>query len=222
MSSALAVNDVVEIFAYTAFTVANAYTKSETDALVAAAPGMRLVAPTSVSVGSGSGSVNAVGTVSFSGASSVSLNGVFSSTYDNYRVQLDLTGSNPGSVNMRVRSGTTDVSSSTYHHSYSYSQLNAAAALTTITTNASTTAAWISDLSSSGTYSHSSFDLSSPFLARPTVATGSILTYQNSGASLYVIYFGSTNTNSTSYDGITFLPTSNTLTGTVSIYGYKD
>ena len=34
MSSGLAVNDVVEIFAYTAFTVANAYTKSETDALL--------------------------------------------------------------------------------------------------------------------------------------------------------------------------------------------
>jgi len=32
MSSALAVNDVVEIFAYTAFTVANAYTKAESDA----------------------------------------------------------------------------------------------------------------------------------------------------------------------------------------------
>ena len=33
MSSGLAVNDVVEIFAYTAFTVANAYTKSEIDSL---------------------------------------------------------------------------------------------------------------------------------------------------------------------------------------------
>jgi hypothetical protein len=32
MSSGLAVNDVVEIFAYTAFTVANAYTKAESDA----------------------------------------------------------------------------------------------------------------------------------------------------------------------------------------------
>jgi hypothetical protein len=35
----LAVNDVVEIFAYTAFTVANAYTKSETDGLVNALVG---------------------------------------------------------------------------------------------------------------------------------------------------------------------------------------
>jgi len=33
MTAALAVNDVVEIFAYTAFTVANAYTKAESDAL---------------------------------------------------------------------------------------------------------------------------------------------------------------------------------------------
>jgi len=34
MSSALAVNDVVEIFAYTAFTVANTYTQAQIDALV--------------------------------------------------------------------------------------------------------------------------------------------------------------------------------------------
>jgi hypothetical protein len=41
MSSGLAVNDVVEIFAYTAFTVANAYTKSETDSLISAAAVMK-------------------------------------------------------------------------------------------------------------------------------------------------------------------------------------
>jgi hypothetical protein len=34
MTSALAVNDVVEIFAYTAFTVANTYTQAEVDALI--------------------------------------------------------------------------------------------------------------------------------------------------------------------------------------------
>jgi hypothetical protein len=39
MSSGLAVNDVVEIFAYTAFTVANAYTKAETDSIVTALGG---------------------------------------------------------------------------------------------------------------------------------------------------------------------------------------
>ena len=39
MTAALAVNDVVEIFAYTAFTVANAYTKAETDSIVTALGG---------------------------------------------------------------------------------------------------------------------------------------------------------------------------------------
>jgi hypothetical protein len=39
LSSALAVNDVVEIFAYTAFTVANAYTKAEVDSIVTALGG---------------------------------------------------------------------------------------------------------------------------------------------------------------------------------------
>ena len=49
-------------------------------------PGMKLVVPSSVAVGSGSGSVATQGTVTFSGASSVSINGCFSSTYDNYRI----------------------------------------------------------------------------------------------------------------------------------------
>jgi hypothetical protein len=88
MSSALAVNDVVEIFAYTAFTVANAYTKSETDGIAAAAPGMRLIVPTSVAVGSGSGSVSTQGAVTFSGASSVSVNECFNSTYTAYKIIL--------------------------------------------------------------------------------------------------------------------------------------
>ena len=39
LTAALAVNDVVEIFAYTAFTVANAYTKAETDSIVTALGG---------------------------------------------------------------------------------------------------------------------------------------------------------------------------------------
>jgi len=53
-------------------------------------PGTRLIIPSSVAVGSGSGSVSTSGTVTFSGASSVSINDVFSATYDTYQIVTDL------------------------------------------------------------------------------------------------------------------------------------
>jgi len=64
--------------------------------------GLVKIVPTSVAVGSGSGSASALGIVTFSGASSVSLNGVFSSTYKNYRINFD-------NIIMPVGAGGTDM-----------------------------------------------------------------------------------------------------------------
>ena len=49
-------------------------------------PGLAPIIPTSVAVGSGTGSVGATGLITFSGVSSVSINGCFTSAYTNYRV----------------------------------------------------------------------------------------------------------------------------------------
>ena len=54
--------------------------------------GMRQLLPSSVTVGSGSGSVNGNGTVSFSGASSIAIDGVFSGVYDNYMMNIKFSG----------------------------------------------------------------------------------------------------------------------------------
>jgi len=51
-------------------------------------PGMKMIVPSSVAVGSGSGSIATQGTVSFSSASSISLNSCFSSTYDSYKIMF--------------------------------------------------------------------------------------------------------------------------------------
>jgi hypothetical protein len=133
MTAALAVNDVVEIFAYTAFTVANAYTKSETDSLVGAAPGLKLLVPTSVAVGSGSASIGTAGQVTFTGASSVSINGVFSSTYDSYRIMFHVTSASANNYPiLRLRASGTDNSSSNYNfgiRQFGYNQTGAVTSL---------------------------------------------------------------------------------------------
>ena len=120
MTSALAVNDVVEIFAYTAFTVANAYTKSETDGLVGTAAGLKLLVPGSIAVGSGSGSVSTSGTISLTASSSVSINDVFSASYDNYlvKITIKIVGGSGGDINLRMRVSGTDNSSANYNEQY--------------------------------------------------------------------------------------------------------
>ena len=50
--------------------------------------GLSLITPTSVAVTGGSASISSSGVVSFSAASLVSLNDIFSATYTNYRITL--------------------------------------------------------------------------------------------------------------------------------------
>lgn len=72
--------------------------------------------PSSVTVGSGSASVAADGTVTFTGCSSVSLNGVFDGTgADIYEIYISFSNSTASHLQMRLRSAGTDY---TGNHSY--------------------------------------------------------------------------------------------------------
>jgi len=55
-----------------------------------AVAGLHMVTPTSVTVGSGTGSVSGQGAVTFSGATSVILDNCFNSNYENYKVLLNV------------------------------------------------------------------------------------------------------------------------------------
>ena len=211
MSTALAVNDVVEIFAYTAFTVANAYTKSETDGIAAAAAGLRMVVPTSVAVGSGSGSANANGFVTFSGASSLSLNGVFSSTYDNYLIMCEFTASGGISLSARMRLAGTDASTATYTRQGLIGDTTSALATQTINATSSLLAF------GSTARNNFKFELFSPALAQRT--TGIVYNAEQAPALRINTFYHDV---ATAYDGITFITSAGTFSGTIGVYGYKD
>ena len=220
MTAALAVNDVVEIFAYTAFTVANAYTKTETDSIAAAAPGMRLIVPTSVAVGSGSGSVGTNGTVTFSGASSVSLNGVFNATYDNYLIQWNnCISSSNNWISFRMRSTGTDETSSQYFSQQSYASGASASGF-----RASSASFWLETIYLQTAFQNiGTMNIYNPFVTRVTTASslgGSVL---NTSSIDFAHWVRGLNTT-TSYDGFTFYPSTGgvTMTGSISVYGYKD
>jgi hypothetical protein len=218
MTAALAVNDVVEIFAYTAFTVANAYTKTETDSLLVSAPGLRMVVPTSVAVGSGSGSVDAIGNVTFSGASSVSLNGCFTSTYDNYKVVIYLTSSSgSNTLRFRTRVSGADLTTSTYRTLayYANSAANSFSGLE------SSSAGSYGALSYSGVQGNAiEFDIFNPQIANYTHLRSSS-TFADS-TNMFHLSSGTVVNNTTSYDGFTIYPAAANIAGTIRVYGYKD
>jgi hypothetical protein len=216
--TALAVNDVVEIFAYTAFTVANAYTKSETDGLVGSAAGLKLLTPTSVAVGSGSGSVGTSGTVTFSGASSVSLNGVFSATYKSYKVVYKGTQSAQDTFALRVRANGTDLTSSVYKSMVMWNT----SASGTFSSQGSDGATSIDILGGGVQSGYYIFDINDIFEAKRTAILERAQMMINSSNTSYNITGAAQVYNTTSYDGLTFIPGSGTITGTISVYGYKD
>ncbi len=214
----LTVNDVVEIFAYTAFTVANAYTKSETDGLVGSAAGLKLLTPTSVAVGSGSGSVGTSGTVTFSGASSVSLNGVFSATYKSYKVVYKGTQSAQDTFALRVRANGTDLTSSVYKSMVMWNT----SASGTFSSQGSDGATSIDILGGGVQSGYYIFDINDIFEAKRTAILERAQMMINSSNTSYNITGAAQVYNTTSYDGLTFIPGSGTITGTISVYGYKD
>jgi hypothetical protein len=212
--SALGANDIVSVVCYAPFNVTNTYTKSETDGVAAAAAGLRMVVPSSVSVGSGSGSANAAGYVTFSGVSSISLNGVFNSTYDNYRINMDISGSTTIGMDFRLRASGTD-SSANYSRQYIYGD---GASLSS--GRVTSVSAWGAIDVTSSTRGAVSYDIFNPFLAKQTLMFGVNASRYPSSTYLAINGYGHDTTNS--YDGISFIPSTGTISGNISIYGYKD
>lgn len=176
------------------------------------ASGLVPVAPSSVAIATGSGSLSGY-TTSFTGASSVSLNGVFSAGHDNYRLVMKVLASANNAFHFRLRNAGTDNSASNYvyQNMWGYNNSNVAgsgAVPNTLgrfgqiaTTNCMVVA-----------------DLASPAVAETKSAVSTGMRFQGSYGEIYTE--GNYMSHTTTFDGITLLVTSGTVTGTVSVYGY--
>ena len=178
------------------------------------ASGMKLLTPTSIAIGSGSGSVGSTGTVTVSAASSVSLNGVFSTTYNNYLVLFGLTGSTAIDLLARLRASGTDNSSANYGRQLIYGDTSLAASTTTATS-------WNLGQLYDSDGKRTVLDLMVKDPASSSIyTTGRADSISNANSTPYALksLFGTTVT--TAYDGISFIASSGTITGTIAIYGY--
>jgi len=178
--------------------------------------GMVLITPTSIaSTGTGnSSSIGANGSVTFSTCATLSLNGVFTANYDNYMISFRWQqNTSSSSLQARLRASGTD---STANTDYNTQQIYASAS-TVGGVRSTTSGFW--DLSASATTYRNGLTMNvyGPYLSQPT-AFRTIVINSSVGATIDSDGAG-THELSSSYDGITFYPSGNSITGLVSVYG---
>ena len=187
--------------------------------LAVGANGTTLVANSSTSTGlewatpaSGGGDFIKITSNTFSGASSVTVNNVFSATYNYYKLILTVTGSAGGYTQIRYRVSGTDASGTDYRFQRLYGQ---GGTVGTFNSTSQTSVA----ISSSGTGGETLAEvlIGNPFLATPTrtIASNS---YDDQS---FIDFFMGRHNLSTSYTGFTMLPQSGTITGDYILYGLK-
>lgn len=155
-----------------------------------------------------------INTTTFSAVSSVSLNDVFTATYDNYLLIYfaDVATGN-SNLNLRLRVGGVDASGSNYTR-----QILSADGSGVSASKNTTTFHRVGDLDGG------SIAAGTTNIFRPAIAAKTAFNSYADGA------YGSANLNlitgshslATAYDGFTLLPSASTITGTLRIYGYKN
>lgn len=176
--------------------------------------GMILMRPTSIVVAGvgATASIGVNGSVTFTSATSLSLNGVFTSGYDNYMVVMRDNSSATTQYFYRLRTAGTDASGANY--TYQYIQADGTTVNGARTSSA--TAGWCG-YSSSTQRSGQTVYLYGPNLAQPTAVRSVSVVGADSGR---ILDNASTHSVSTAYDGITIYPNSpTTFSGLVSVYG---
>ena len=179
---------------------------------MAAGDGLVSMAPTSIVAGSGTATVNADGGVDFSGATPITLNGVFTSAYDNYLIVMRSDSPTLDAAYARLRVSGTDASGS----NYTYQRLTAASTTVSGARSTSQTNWRVGD--ASGSEYGDTFHLYGPALAQPTA-------YRTVNAGAFngaeINEFAGTHSLSTSYDGFTVY-SAVALTGNIHVFGYEE
>lgn len=172
--------------------------------------GLKLIVPTSVA---GSGvSVSASGKVTFTAATSISVNGCFTSAHDNYvLVARYVCASGNPNANFRLRASGTDATGSNYTRQYVFADGSSVAGAR-FTSQDFGVSGSISDAQRSGDTTY----IYGPNLAQPT-AWRNISAQGYLGA--YIYDLANTHSLSTAYDGFTLYPNSSNITGALCIYG---
>jgi hypothetical protein len=166
------------------------------------------------------GALTLINTTTFSSVASQSINSVFSSTYANYKIMLEISASSGTSLSMDLRLRASGTDASTDYKSMLATFEDNWTTGTTVSIG-STDRILIGYRHQTTGDSFSSIDISNPFATKNTQSLGFYNSTGTGGASS-----GNAGNvqgvlvNTTSYDGFTIFPNTGTFSGTVRIYGY--
>jgi hypothetical protein len=179
-----------------------------------AAPGLSLVTPTSVA---GTGVTVSGGEISFSGSTSISANGVFTSDYTNYVIYYALTGVSAANPDLKARLRLAGTDSTT-----NYATVRVYSNGGTVSTQTTGSTGLFVGAADTGSPSLSGGDFT---LLRPAVAVATIMNGEfNQVATLAEHYWNRVSgfhSTATAYDGVTIVVSSGNVTGSLRIYGLK-
>jgi hypothetical protein len=160
------------------------------------------------------GTVSHDGAVSFSGVAAVSLNGVFTTEFDNYLISYDLTKSGATNLGAVLRAAGADQNTGTsYNTTRGFDTGTAAHNVQTLNG-----ARWIMDAGANAERVAGEFRL---FRPAASVETMGIL--QAAGrVPLASIASSLDHGQATAFDGLSLAVTTGAITGTIRVYGYNN
>jgi hypothetical protein len=125
-----------------------------------------------------------------------------------------VTSSTSGNATGRLRAAGTDNTTAS-----SYIRQRVTGDNTTVATERTTDNKWFWFAVNTVDYNMLSADIFGPFEAQ---RTGYVATNVSTDNTVYFHYSGGHHTQTVSYDGFSLVPVSGTITGTISVYGYRD
>ena len=180
--------------------------------------GLIPIKPSTVTVATGSASVNTLGVVTFSGATSVTLNNVFSSGYKNYGYLINISAVSDVSTVLNLQLASSGTASNTNYNWAGVRSLSGTPSLTA--TEGSSAGYWsILEIGSAAPPAAVSGEI-----FEPASSNYSEITYRGMGysGSYLATRHGSGRHFGTSYDGVKIYPAAGTFGGTIQILGYND
>jgi hypothetical protein len=160
-----------------------------------------------------------INTTSFSGVSSQAVTSIFSSTYKNYKIILNITSvTSDCSIFIKMRSGATDSSASYTSNRLQVINGTVSGAYGSPETNGFFI--FNPDTAVGSGYYNASIDLSNPFESLTTTAQVFSVGLNQTGS--YFLNLGGTlHELSNSYDSLNVLTSAGNMTGSIRVYGYN-
>lgn len=186
-----------------------------TTAYVNSVVGLRLITPTSMANSGGSAALSG-GAVTFTGVSSVSLNNVFTSAYQNYRIIVQGVSSVNQLLRLRLRVSGTD-NTTADHNTQSLAANGTTVSGGRDTAQTSFVIGEFRTTTAQSTYAVDLYNSQSSTLQKIFTVQGTDAV--NAGI---VRIYGGVKTNTTSFDGLTIFLDADNMTGTMRVYGYNN